>query len=138
MRNSFLTPLIVEVMPSGKRFKLFFDFSYYWKRKGVTIRVKRGFETDFASIPQPFHWLISKLGRYNKPSVLHDAVYQLEFTLLNTPDDVFSLTRADADLLLLDAMADFGVVKWKRTLLYYGVRIGGWMAWRKSESLPSS
>ena len=124
MRNSFKTPLIVEVMPSGKKFKLYFDFSYYWKRKRITVRVKRGFETDFASIPQPLHWLISKLGRHNKPSVLHDAAYQGVIV-------GYVFDRADADLIFLDSMIDFGVAKWKRTLMYWGVRIGGWIAWRK-------
>ena len=123
-RNSFKTPLVVEVMPSGKRFKLHYDFSYYWKRHKVIVKVKRGFETDFASIPQPFHWLISKLGRYNKPAVLHDAAYQ---GLIIS----YVFNRADADLLFLDSMVDFGVARWKRTVMYYAVRIGGRFAWRK-------
>jgi len=124
MRNSFKTPLVVEMLPSGKKFKLFFDFSYYWKRKRVLLRVKRRFETDLASIPQPFHWLISKLGRYNKPSVLHDAAYQ--GVIIG-----YVFNRADADLVFLDSMVDFGVVRWKRTLMYWGVRIFGFLGWRK-------
>ncbi len=124
-RNSFLTPLIVEVMPGGKRFKLYLDFTYLWKRLYIEIHVKRGFETDFASIPWIFRWLISKLGRYNKPAVVHDAIYQNAI-----PGHIF--TRAEADLCFLDGMADLGVVKWKRTLMYWAVRLFGWLAWRKA------
>ncbi len=123
-RNSFLTPLVVEVMPSGKRFKLYNDFIYLWKRKYIEIHIKRGFETDFASIPRIFRWLISKLGRYNKPAVVHDAIYQNV-----VPGHVF--TRAEADLCFRDGMEDFKVAKWKRRLMYWAVRIGGFMAWRK-------
>ena len=35
-----------------------------------------GFETDFASIPRLLRIIISKLGRYNKAALLHDAIYQ--------------------------------------------------------------
>ena len=123
MRNSFKTPLVVEVMPSGKRFKLYFDFTYRWKYKDLTliIKVPAGFVTDFASIPQPFHWLISKLGRYNKATVIHDWIYQCGH----------SISRKMADLCFLDAMRDLGVAKWKRNLIYWGVRIFGFLVWRK-------
>ncbi len=66
IRNSFLTPLLVEVMPSGKRFKLLYPFTYYWKRYGIRVSVPAGFVTDFASIPQPVSFIISKLGRYDR------------------------------------------------------------------------
>ena len=125
-RNSFLTPLVVEVMPSGKRFKLYYDFTYRVARAKVNIRVPAGFETDFASIPQPFHWLISKLGRYNKAAVLHDWLYSK--SAYQYP---YLVPRKLADLIFLDAMKDLGVVKWKRDLMYRAVRLGGWKAWRK-------
>jgi len=123
MRNSFKTPLVVEVMPSGKRFKLHFSFIYIWKYKRIKVKVvvPAGFETDFASIPQPFHWFISKLGRYNKAAVIHDFIYQ----------QGHSISRKMADQCFRDGMVDLGVDKWKRTLMYWGVRFGGWMAWRK-------
>jgi len=37
--NSFLTPLVVEVMPSGKRFRLYNDFTYRVARAKVNIKV---------------------------------------------------------------------------------------------------
>lgn len=124
MRNSFKTPLVVEVMPSGKKFKLHYDFTYLWKRKKTIICVKAGFLTDFASIPRILRWLIEKLGRYNKAAVIHDALYQ----------DVvpgYKFTRKEADLCFLDGMADLGVIKWKRNLMYQAVRLFGWIAWKR-------
>ena len=51
-RNSFLTPLVVEVMPSGKRFKVAREFTYKWMRKGIEVHIAVGTLTDFASIPR--------------------------------------------------------------------------------------
>ncbi len=133
IRNSFLTPLDVRVMPSGKRFKLLYPFTYYWKRYGVKVSVPAGFVTDFASIPQPVSFIISKLGRWNKPAVLHDWCYHGKVfdPQLSPPYNYYGGTRKEADLLFLDAMIDLGVKKWKRTVLYRFVRMFGWLAWRK-------
>ena len=124
MRNSFKTPLIVEVLPSGKRFKLHFAFSYFWKSGSELVRVKQGFETDFASIPRILRIIIPKLGRWNKAAVVHDWLYSADGRL-------WWVDREIADLIFLDAMADLGVAKWKRYVMYWGVRLGGWLAWRK-------
>ena len=124
-RNSFLTPLIVEVMPSGKTFRLFKQFTYNWKRyaptiRAVTIHVPVGFVTDFASIPRFIRFIIPKLGKYNKAAVLHDYAYQFG-----------TISRKQADQLFLDAMKDLGVLKWKRYTMYWAVRAFGFFAWRK-------
>ncbi len=129
IRNSFLTPLLVEVMPSGKRFKLLYPFTYYWKRYGIKVSAPAGFVTDFASIPQPVSFIISKLGRYNKAAVLHDHAYRKR-RVVYIPN-ITEFDRKMADLLFLDAMIDLGVKKWKRTVMYYFVRMWGWISWRK-------
>jgi len=122
MKNSFLTPLIVEVLPTGKRFRLHFAFTYLWKPDTIPFRLPAGFETDFASIPRFFRIIIPKLGRWNKAAVIHDYIYQ---------SSVIQLMRSDADIIFLDAMTDLGVAKWKRYVMYWAVRGFGWMAWRK-------
>lgn len=128
-RDTFLTPLVVEVMPSGKRFKLHFDFTYLWKREYIEIRVRAGFVTDFASIPWLARVLLPKLGRYNKAAVIHDAIYEARvYTLLP-----YRFTRKEADVIFRDAMKELGVKPWQYNIMYWAVRIGGWMAWRKRE-----
>lgn len=129
-RNSFKTPLVVEVMPGGKTFRLHHSFTYRWKRIGVEITAPVGFVTDFASIPRLFRMVIPKLGRYNKAAVLHDAIYQNASNQFYATYE-YRFTRKQADLCFLDAMYDLGVAKWKRTLMYWSVRIGAGMAWRK-------
>jgi len=125
-RNSFLTPLDVRVMESGKQFRLLNQFTYYYQPLDTHIRVAAGFVTDFASIPQPFHLIISKLGRYNKAAVIHDALYQGVIAGGTTK-------RKVADKVFLQGMVDLGVKRWKRNLMYRAVRLFGWMAWRKQK-----
>lgn len=121
-RNSFLTPLIIEVMPSGKTFKVAREFTYLWKRLYIEIHVPVGFVTDFASIPRFARGIIPKLGRYTKASVIHDYIYQ-------TPG--IQQTRRIADIIFRDGMRDLGVVKWKRWVMWAAVRVGGYFAWKK-------
>ncbi len=127
-RDSFLTPLVVEVMPSGKRFRLFLPFTF--AASELTIRVMPGFETDFASIPRFARLLIPKLGRYNKAAVIHDAIYQGAHAV---PYNVLygGFSRKEADDVFLAGMIALGVAPWKRRLMYIAVRLGGSFAWRK-------
>lgn len=125
-RNSFLTPLVVEVMPSGKTFRLHHEFTYHWRPDSWDIRitVPIGFLTDFASIPRFARVIIPKLGRYNKAAVIHDAIYK----------DIFPgrrFTRKEADICFLEGMTELGVVKWKRWVMWAAVRVGGYFAWQK-------
>lgn len=121
-RNSFLTPLVVEVMPSGRTLRLAVPFTFRWKSLGTTIRIPAGFVTDFASIPRFARMVIPKLGRYNKAAVVHDAIYQ---------GVVPGFNRYGADQAFLAGMVALGVAPWKRRLMYWAVRLGGWAAWRK-------
>ena len=123
-RNSFLTPLVVEVMPSGKTFKVAREFTYLWKRGYVEIHVGVGFVTDFASIPRFARLIIPKLGRWTKATVIHDAIYKDYI-----PGVRFS--RFTADVIFYDGMADLGVARWKRCIMWVAVRIFGGFAWKK-------
>lgn len=153
-RDSFLTPLVVQVMPTGKRFKLHHDFVYHYKPLNVRIRARAGFVTDFASIPVSIllanatlcivvayyltlPWLlwigvlivilgalVPKIGLQNKAAVIHDALYQGMVTGDTT-------SRKMADRIFREGMKDLGVAPWKYWLMWLAVRVGGWMAWRK-------
>lgn len=125
-RNTFLTPLVVEVMPSGKTFKVHHEFTYIWRRAfDVKITVPIGFVTDFASIPWFARVVIPKLGKYTKAAVIHDYIYQAQ------SGKAYFCNRSGADHIFRDAMKDLGVVKWKRIVMWLAVRLFGWPAWRK-------
>jgi len=121
-RNSFLTPLVVLVMPSGKTFKVAREFTYVWFN--IPLHVPVGFVTDFASIPKICRLLIPKLGRYTKASVIHDALYQ------DAISD-WTFTRALADQCFREGMKELGVIAWKRWAMWFAVRLVGWALWRK-------
>ena len=130
MRNSFKTPLTVEVMESGNTFKLVYPFTQRSKRLKVSVCVPRGFVTDFASIPRGARLIIPKLGRHIKASVVHDYLYRHH--IIKISDQVsYIFNRKQADDLFLEGMLNLGAILWKARLMYWAVRIGGWLAWRR-------
>ncbi len=67
--------------------------------------------TDFASVPKGLRWLISRIGKQSKPSVLHDWLC-----------DSYKVSRKEADKLFLEAMKTRKVGWLKRRTMYFGVR----------------
>lgn len=122
--SSFVTPLVVSPLPSGRRWSLFLPFTYHIgsKYSRDVIAVPAGFTTDFASIPK-FLWFLPYWAKFSKASVLHDYCYRKQ-----------DRTRKEADDIFYEAM----LVSWRNHRLgkllawleYTGVRWFGWMAWR--------
>ena len=83
-----------------------------------TTEIPAGFITDCASVPRGLWNLFPPTGSYAKAAVFHDWLYREG-----------KLSRKQADELFLDAMECLGVAWITRYSLYWGVRIGGWMAW---------
>lgn len=89
------------------------------------ILIPRGFVSDLASVPWFADGLFPSFGPYVPAAIPHDYLYRLGGKL---PDGrVF--TRAQADRLFLDIMAELGVPWWKRSVMYRAVRIGGTSGW---------
>ncbi|EEC7126499.1 DUF1353 domain-containing protein [Salmonella enterica subsp. diarizonae] len=53
-------------------------------------------------------------GKYAKAAIIHDYMY-----------DNALRTKQEADLIFLDGMVVLGVPKWKRTVMYWTVRMFG-------------
>lgn len=85
----------------------------------AVIQVPKGFETDFASIPRIFWRILPKLDRHIRAAIVHDYLYYTN-----------GVTRLEADAIFEAGMADLGTATWKRWVMYYAVRIGGFFAWR--------
>jgi hypothetical protein len=101
--------------------KLIQPFGYV-TRAGGTIEVPAGFVTDFASVPWGLWNLEPPLGDSCKAAVIHDRLYA-------TRGLDGRYTRADADGIFREALADLGVPAWKRLLLWAAVRAGGAHGW---------
>ena len=97
-----------------------------------SIIVPEGFETDFGSIPQILWWFFNptKYLAY----ILHDYLYEKRGEIKIKLFDCSALlvhTRKQCDKILLEALKAEKCSFIKRWLIYLGVRIGGWMAWKK-------
>jgi len=119
--SSFTTPLIVSPLPDGRKWRLVFPFGYDIgrKRSRDRITVPAGFETDFASSPPAVWFIIPPWGKYGKAAIIHDYLYQTK-----------SRPRAEADAIFREAMIVLKVKPWRVFLMYWAVRLFGWLAWK--------
>ncbi len=90
---------------------------YYWcyPLTHEVIRIPKGFETDFASIPYAASAIIDPMGDNMEAAVIHDYLYAV-----GEPGQ-----REKADTILLDALAAHHVDPIRRKIMYEAVRAGG-------------
>lgn len=91
-------------------------FTTTWK--GVKYTIKKGFETDLASIPRVAQGLVPKVGKHVQPAIVHDWFYVHG-----------GITKAEADQMFLDGMKYVGVPWYRRYIMYAAVRVGGKGVW---------
>lgn len=91
------------------------DFYYCYPLTHEVIRVPKGFETDFASVPYAVSAIIDPMGDNAEAAVVHDYLYAV-----GEPGQ-----REKADTILLDALAQHHVDPIRRKLMYEAVRAGG-------------
>ena len=116
----FLT-LINVARPAGSngKWRMLSPLIYQGNKDSFTVPC--GFETDFASIPSAFRWLIPRHGKYDAAAILHDFLYVYQ-----------PVSRKDADGLFRKVMKELGVGRFKRHLMYRAVRFGGKKAWLRA------
>jgi hypothetical protein len=96
--------------------------------------MRKGFKTDFASIPRPVRWLFDTAGTNSEPGVLHDAVWR------ESKRDDGKLPRVDpwdADGLFRRALRESGATAMTRALMWIAVRAVAIAAGRFGRSGPS-
>jgi len=94
--------------------------SYSVATRERIVIVPAGFITDWASVPRLFWRMFPPWGPWSPAALVHDWLY---FT--------GEVGRKEADKVFLDVMARIGVPWLTRHLMYRGVRVGGWHAYRK-------
>ena len=157
--SSFTSRLEVTPLDDGRKWRLIRTFRYHVGSlgSGVVITIPAGFVTDFASSPRIFWPVLSPWGKWGKAAVVHDLLYQRQGygewrtkiqwlsakgkevdgeTLGAMPHlypffDWTPTTRKWADHIFLEAMGVLGVAPWRRRLMYWGVRLFGWLAWNQ-------
>nr|DAY32484.1 MAG TPA: Protein of unknown function (DUF1353) [Caudoviricetes sp.] len=133
--GSFTSPPIVK-MHGLRRWEMFASFTYYRdpiKKSDGSIKtpeeyteedkhlrsfekivVPSGFITDLATIPRVFWSLFPPHDDYAKAAILHDYMYENAIA-----------SKAEADIILYEAMQVLGVPKWKSKLFYLAVKYFG-------------
>lgn len=76
------------------------------------ITVPVGFETDFASVPRPFVWLVPRYGLYTPAAILHDYLCRSK-----------TMPRAECDRIFREAMNDLKVAFLRRWIMWAAVRV---------------
>ncbi len=120
--SSFTSPLIVTPMKDGRNWKLVKSFNYHFgsQHSRFIIKVPKEFITDFASVPRFLWGWIPYWGKWGKASVIHDYLYHTH-----------QVERSIADAIFYEAMLVEGTNSKVARLMYYAVRLGGWLAWHK-------
>lgn len=124
--TSFTTPIRVEILDDGYHFKLLEEFVYQVGKinSGDDIHVPIGFISDAGSVPRIFWPIVDPFGIAAKSFFLHDWLYHTQ-----------ERSRLVSDAILMEAMEVLGVHPFKRWLIYRGVRLGGWVAWKKNNGV---
>lgn len=118
-----------DTRETGRRLYLMLDdFAYNDEVFGL-IRVKKGFETNYASLDAlrnlflfPLFALLAGYG--DKAATIHDWLYSGNPIILADGTERY-LTRKEADEVFYRALRDEGIARWRAGIFYTGVRIGG-------------
>lgn len=133
MKPQFISKLVISLMISPDGMPLFNrSGSQLWQLSSdlgfasnvlkTLVKVPRGFVTDFASVPKvPLVYEVLG-GIAQMPATIHDYLYSTG-----------SVSRIEADNVLLEAMEVTGVSWFKRKLIYAGVRVGGAAFYRSNQ-----
>ena len=90
-----------------------------WEDDKYEIKVLRGFDFDFASIPKIITNILPKNGQeYDRAACLHDALYASRW-----------LPKKECDKLFYEAMLSDGVSKYRAWSMYQAVKWFGGSAY---------
>jgi hypothetical protein len=112
----------LQFQQTGACFKLIRQFGYRDPRYDEPFVVPadtKTFETDLASIPPMFAWLVPGLGSHLPAVLVHDGLVlkENECKTHKGPD----VDREEADRILRDAMASLGVPRIRRWMMWAAV-----------------
>jgi hypothetical protein len=115
-RMGFPEGTVVRVEQAGEEtWKLLHEVRY--DDPDRTFLAKVDSETDFASVPRVFVWLLPRYGVYTKAAIIHDYLWQRG--VVNG-----EITLRNADALFRRAMSELGVPFLTRWVMWGAVRWG--------------
>lgn len=125
-------PIQIQLEQSRKGFRVLRQFGYRdpgYSRAFIVPKDTTTFETDLASIPWFFAWLVPGLGTHIPAVLLHDGLVVVEG---EPPTHIGpAVDRVIADRILRDAMANLGTPKVRRWIMWAAVTLAtAWSAMR--------
>ncbi len=112
----------------GRRLHLMLDDFTYHDEVFGPITVKKGFQTNYASLDAlrnlflfPLYALLADYG--DKAATIHDWLYSGHPVTL-ADGSLKYLTRKEADEVFYRALRDEGIARWRAGIFYIGVRVG--------------
>lgn len=127
--GSFCGPLRLEKVDNQRLWLLLEPLTYY-PMAGEAITAQAGFLTDGASVPRLLWALYPPFGgEYDRAAVIHDLLYRFAEHFAGT--DHGHISRGRADDLMLEMMQVDGFRPSGRRTVWSGVRVGGWVSWRR-------
>ena len=123
----FLGPLVTRAKePDTWILERSFSYQTLTLGKPRVITAPAGFENDLASIPRLLTFAFKVNGKHRWSAVIHDWLYANKGEI-----GTLRLTRKECDLIFLEAMKVKKVGYIKRSMMFRGVRVGGFVAWSK-------
>lgn len=107
---------------------------FEWTNGIITATAPKGFQCDFASIPQMALSILGDIGQ--EAGVIHDFLYREDAFM----DEIIGEegvvvthqpTRGMADWIFFQICGEMGIEWWKRTAMYKAVSIGAGSHWHK-------
>jgi len=120
--SKFITELDAKLIKDDRIWKLDSPLIYESDILGL-IEVPEGFETDLASVPRvPFVYMMWG-GKAHREGVLHDYLFRI--------DSVPLASYSQANKVFFEAMTVRGKPDYVRYPMWWGVVLGGWIAYHK-------
>ena len=139
--SSFTNSLVLEDTGDGETWRVFRGFRYDIgdEGSGVYAEVCAGTRTNLASIPRALRSVVPRTGRGNAACVLHDYLYDVPYLYF---DDAARapqrIDRAHCDAIFYEALRVQGASIARASVMYAGVRSGGWVAWERAREVEEA
>lgn len=102
--------VVTPIAPEGIRWRLVQSFTYQGKVDLFTV--PKDLDTDFASVPRLFVWLLPRYGRWTQAAILHDYLWQSGVVSKFDADGIFNRALRELDVPFLRRWIMWGAVRW--------------------------
>ena len=121
--SKFLTELETTLLDDDSIWELDSDLGYHSDLLDCDIWVRKGFQTDFVSVPR-IPIVYEAFGdKAHREAVIHDFLYRKDSTPI--------VTESQANSVFLESMEARGKGWFVRHFMYWGVCVGGWTSYHK-------